>query len=50
MTYNKYLLETIKRQNRKLVFYTVNSEPEIKLALNASPYAIITDFPNLFIK
>ncbi|MBS1514582.1 MAG: glycerophosphodiester phosphodiesterase [Bacteroidetes bacterium] len=49
-TYNKYLLETIKKQNRKLVFYTVNSEPEIELALNASPYAIVTDFPNLFIK
>lgn len=46
-TYNQYLLDTIKRQNRKLVFYTINIEPEIKLALSASPYAIVTNFPNL---
>lgn len=49
-TYNKYLLDTIKKQNRKLVFYTINIEPEIKLAFDALPYAIVTNFPNLFIK
>ena len=48
-TYNQYLLEIVRRQNRKLIFYTVNSEPEIKLAIAAAPYAIVTNFPNLFL-
>lgn len=47
-TYNQYLIDTIKSQNRKLIFYTVNTEPEVKLAIKASPYAIVTNFPNLF--
>ncbi len=47
-TYNHYLIETIKSQDRKLVFYTVNTPPEIELALRNNPDAIITNFPNLF--
>ncbi|MBK0402754.1 hypothetical protein I5M27_07135 [Adhaeribacter sp. BT258] len=45
-THNAYLVETVKAQNRKLLFYTVNQEPEIELALKAKPYGIITNFPD----
>jgi glycerophosphoryl diester phosphodiesterase len=45
-THNNHLVETVKIQNRKLLFYTVNAEPEITLALKALPYGIITNFPD----
>jgi glycerophosphoryl diester phosphodiesterase len=45
-THNSYLVQTVKAQNRKLLFYTVNLEPEIALALKAKPYGIITNFPD----
>ena len=47
-TFNDHLVDVIKSQNRKLIFYTVNTIPEIELALKASPYAIVTNFPDLF--
>jgi glycerophosphoryl diester phosphodiesterase len=47
-TYNQYLLDTINAQGRKLLFYTVNTAPEIELAIQASPYGIITNYPDLF--
>jgi glycerophosphoryl diester phosphodiesterase len=48
-TFNDYLVNTTRQQNRKLVFYTVNTLPEIHIATKVQPYAIITNFPNLFI-
>ena len=47
-TFNDHLVDVIKSQNRKLIFYTVNTKPEIELASKASPYAIVTNFPDLF--
>jgi glycerophosphoryl diester phosphodiesterase len=49
-TYNQYLLQAVKSQGRKLLFYTVNTPPEIDLAINAEPFGIITNFPNLFVE
>ena len=49
-TNNQYLADTVRSQHRKLVFYTVNTDPEITLALRASPYGIVTNFPDRFIK
>jgi glycerophosphoryl diester phosphodiesterase len=49
-THDQYLVETVRSQHRKLVFYTVNSEPEIALALKNSPYGIVTNFPDRFLK
>ncbi|MFC5272272.1 glycerophosphodiester phosphodiesterase [Adhaeribacter terreus] len=49
-THNSYLVETVKAQNRKLLFYTVNLEQEITLALKAEPYGIITNFPDRLLK
>src|SRR5687768_14566849 len=48
-TFDQELIETVKIQNRKLVFYTVNTEAEIALAYKASPYGIVTNFPDRFI-
>jgi glycerophosphoryl diester phosphodiesterase len=48
-TYNPYLIETVKAQGRKLLFYTVNTPAEIKLAMQAVPYGIISNYPNLFV-
>jgi len=47
-TYNDYLLDTVKRQERKLLFYTVNTPAETELAIEAAPYGIITNYPDLF--
>ncbi len=47
-TYNQYLLDIVKAQERKLLFYTVNTAPEIELAMKAAPYGIITSCPDLF--
>ena len=47
-TFNQYLIDTVKSQKRKLIFYTVDTEAEIKLASKAKPYAIITNFPHDF--
>ncbi len=49
-TFNDYLIQTVKSQNRKLLLYTVNTEAEIQLALNASPFGIITNFPDRFLE
>lgn len=49
-TFNQYLVDIVRSQQRKLVFYTVNTDPEITLALKASPYGIVTNFPDRFIK
>jgi glycerophosphoryl diester phosphodiesterase len=49
-THNQYLVDTVRLQNRKLVFYTVNTDPEITLAQKANPYGIVTNFPDRFIK
>ncbi|KAA9324923.1 glycerophosphodiester phosphodiesterase [Adhaeribacter soli] len=49
-TANAYLAETVKLQNRKLLFYTVNSEPEYTMLLKYAPFGIISDFPDLFLK
>ncbi len=47
-TFNQHLIDTIKLQGRKLLFYTVNATPEIELAVKAEPFGIITNFPDLF--
>jgi glycerophosphoryl diester phosphodiesterase len=47
-TVNNSLADTVKSQGRRLLLYTVNTEAEIKLAREASPYGIITNYPNLF--
>jgi glycerophosphoryl diester phosphodiesterase len=47
-TYNQYLLDIVKAQGRKLLFYTVNTPPEMELAIQAAPYGIITNYPDLF--
>jgi glycerophosphoryl diester phosphodiesterase len=49
-TFNDYLLDTIKKQGRKLLFYTVNTPADIALAIQAAPYGIITNYPNLFVE
>jgi glycerophosphoryl diester phosphodiesterase len=49
-THNPHLVQTVKTQYRKLLFYTVNIEPEIELALRAEPYGIITNFPDKLIE
>lgn len=49
-THNQYLIDTVKSQNRNLVFYTVNTDSDIILASKAIPFAVITDFPNIFAK
>lgn len=46
-TYNSYLVDVVKEQGRKLLFYTVNSPAELSLARQAAPYGIITNYPNL---
>jgi len=48
-TFNSEICEIIKNQDRKLVFYTINNQTELELALKVKPYAIITDYPNVFI-
>jgi glycerophosphoryl diester phosphodiesterase len=47
-TFNDYLVSSVKDQDRKLLFYTVNTEAEFKLACKGSPYGIITNFPDRF--
>ena len=49
-SYNEYLIKTVQDQQRRLVFYTVNSESEMKQMLQINPWAIITDYPERFIK
>ncbi len=47
-TFNDSLISTIKSQNRKLLFYTVNTDVALHRAHKAEPYGIITDFPDRF--
>lgn len=48
-TFDEELVNTVKIQNRKLVFYTVNTEGQFALARRASPYGIVTNFPDRFL-
>ena len=48
-TFNPELAETVKTQNRKLVFYTVNTTPEFNLARKVFPFGIVTNFPDRFL-
>ncbi|RZK76953.1 MAG: hypothetical protein EOO92_13770 [Pedobacter sp.] len=47
-TFNDKLIDIVGKQCRNLIFYTVNTDAEIAMAFKAKPYAIITNFPNLF--
>lgn len=49
-TQNEYLAETVKAQNRRLCFYTVNTEAEFQMALKHEPFGIITNYPDRFLK
>lgn len=49
-SYNDYLIKTVHDQNRKLIFYTINTDSEMELMSQAKPWAIVTDFPDRFIK
>jgi len=49
-SYNDYLIQAVKQQGRKLIFYTINTDSEMELMSQAKPYAIVTDFPDRFIK
>ena len=49
-SFNQEVLETIRIQNRKLLFYTVNTPAQIQLAEKANPYGIITNFPDVLLK
>jgi len=49
-TFNSYLLTSVEKLNKKLIFYTINNNAEILLATRAKPFGIITNFPNLFLK
>ena len=48
-TFNQEIISEVKKQGRKLIFYTVNTPPQIALAQRAKPNAIITNFPDLFL-
>ncbi len=48
-TFNDYLLDVIKKQGRKLLFYTINTPAEAALAMDAAPYGIITNYPDLYV-
>lgn len=49
-TFDPDLLGTIKSQNRKLLFYTVNTPAQITLAENVKPYGIITNYPDALLQ
>lgn len=49
-SFNQEVLETMKMQNRKLLFYTVNTPAQIQLAEKAAPYGIITNYPDALLK
>jgi glycerophosphoryl diester phosphodiesterase len=48
-TYDQFFIDAIKAKGKKLIFYTVDSKAAFELALRAAPFAIITNFPNLFL-
>lgn len=47
-TFDQELVDTVKAQNRKLVFYTVNTDAQMAQAKSAFPYGIVTNFPDRF--
>jgi glycerophosphoryl diester phosphodiesterase len=48
-SHDDYLINTVKSQDRRLVFYTINEEPEFILAKQAAPYGIVTNYPDKFL-
>ncbi|HDT12597.1 MAG TPA: hypothetical protein ENO01_02950 [Candidatus Marinimicrobia bacterium] len=49
-SYNDYLINSVKKQGRKLIFYTINTESEMERMIQIKPWAIVTDYPERFIK
>ena len=48
-TFNDHLVNTINKQSRRLIFYTVNTIHEMEAVIHTKPHGIITNYPNLFI-
>lgn len=48
-TVNEAMITAVKAQNRKLIFYTVNTPAQFALAQREDADGIITNFPDLFL-
>jgi len=48
-TFNDTLINAVREQNRKLIFYTINTLNDYELALQTDPFGIVTNYPNKFI-